>query len=126
MESMDDDVFSIGGRTYGCPLHLSLAVIAGKWKGLVIWFLYDAGKLRYGEVKRKVNEYVTVSAKMLIAALRELERDGLIERTVFPVVPPKVEYALTKAGRRAVPIIEAMEAFGAAYQMPEKKTKRRA
>jgi DNA-binding HxlR family transcriptional regulator len=124
---MDDDaVFTVGGRTYSCPLHLSLAVIAGKWKGLVIWFLHDGGRLRYGEVKRKVREYVAVSDKMLIASLRELERDGLIRRKVFPVVPPKVEYALTAAGKRAVPVIAAMEAFGEAYEVPAKKARRRA
>lgn len=78
-----------------------LARLGDKWTVLVIMMLYD-GPQRFSELKRLV---VGVSQRMLTLTLRALERDGIVERTVHPTVPPKVEYALTDLGRSfAVPV----------------------
>lgn len=91
-----------------CPVAATLALIGGKYKALLLWHL--SGKvLRFNELRRLVPE---ATAKMLTQQLRELERDGLITRTVYPVVPPKVEYALTERGQSLFPILQAMYAWG--------------
>jgi DNA-binding HxlR family transcriptional regulator len=78
-----------------CPSRQVLGRIADKWTALVIYALAD-GKHRYSALKRRIGG---VSQKMLTQTLRDLERDGLVERTVHPVVPPMVEYELTALGR---------------------------
>ena len=91
-----------------CPVAATLQLIGGKYKALLLWHL--SGKvLRFNELRRLVPE---ATAKMLTQQLRELERDGLITRTVYPVVPPKVEYALTELGQSLFPILQAMYAWG--------------
>lgn len=93
-----------------CPVAATLALIGGKYKALLLWHL--SGKvLRFNELRRLVPE---ATAKMLTQQLRELERDGLITRTIYPVVPPKVEYALTERGQSLFPILQAMYAWGSA------------
>src|SRR5438046_8264673 len=78
-----------------CPSRLVLDRIADKWTALVIQIL-ASGTMRYAELQRAIGG---ISQKMLTQTLRSLERDGLVQRTVHPVVPPKVEYSLTKLGR---------------------------
>lgn len=112
-----NELFRINRREYVCPLHLALSTVMGKWKGLVVWFLHDKKVVRYGELKREINAIVRVTDKMLIQSLKELDGDGLIDRKVYPVVPPKVEYRLTKAGLRLMPVINALEKFGMAYEV---------
>ncbi|HMS02922.1 MAG TPA: helix-turn-helix domain-containing protein [Gemmatimonadaceae bacterium] len=105
-------VFTFGGATYNNPVELALDVIGGKWKMPILWRLKDRA-WRYGELHRDLG---TVNHKMLTQQLRELERDGLVTRTVFPVVPPHVEYALTALGASAIPCIEVLRAWGASYR----------
>ena len=81
-----------------CPSRLVLDRIADKWTALVIQVL-ARGTLRYAELRREIGG---ISQKMLTQTLRSLERDGLVQRTVHPVVPPKVEYALTRLGRTLI------------------------
>jgi DNA-binding HxlR family transcriptional regulator len=110
--------YKINRHEYVCPLQLSINSILGKWKGIIIWgLLYDTKIMRYGELKKKINEVERVTDRMLIQSLKELEEDGLIERKAYPVVPPKVEYKLTKAGLRLKPVIDALEVFGIAYEV---------
>lgn len=92
----------------GCPVEAALEQISGKWKGLVIYHLLGQ-TLRFSELKRRVGG---VTQRSLTKQLRELETDGIIDRTVYPVVPPKVEYCLTDKGRRLSPIIEALHQWG--------------
>ena len=92
----------------GCPVEAALEQISGKWKGLVIYHLLG-GTHRFSELKRKVG---TVTHRSLTKQLRELEGDGIIDRTVYPVVPPKVEYRLTEKGKRLLPVIETLRAWG--------------
>ena len=87
-----------------CPSRQVLDRIADKWTALVIHALSD-GTLRYSELQRKVDG---VSQKMLTQTLRSLERDGLVERKVYPVVPPMVEYRLTRLGRTLTEPLEAI------------------
>lgn len=105
-------MFEFEGRRYHNPAELALGVIGGRWKMPVLWRL---GKRvwRYAELHRALGE---VSHKMLAQQLRELERAGLVTRTVYPTVPPRVEYALTDLGRRALPAIEAMREWGSGYR----------
>ncbi|WP_300773750.1 helix-turn-helix domain-containing protein [uncultured Desulfovibrio sp.] len=94
-----------------CPVAATLQLISGKYKGLILWSLMD-GELRFSGLRRAVP---CATPKMLTQQLRELEADGLICRTVYPVVPPKVEYALTDFGRSLRPVLEAMQSWGSAY-----------
>src|SRR5438046_9493656 len=81
-----------------CPSRLVLDRIADKWTALIIQVLAHGTK-RYAALQREIGG---ISQKMLTQTLRSLERDGLVQRTVYPVVPPKVEYALTRLGRTCV------------------------
>lgn len=98
-----------------CPVEAALEVIGGKWKGLALYHLVDGAK-RFNELKRLCG---TVTQRMLTKQLRELEADGLITRKVHPVVPPKVEYALTPKGQALAPILAALRAWGIEYAMPD-------
>lgn len=81
-----------------CPSRLVLDRIADKWTALIIQIL-SKGTLRYAALQREIGG---ISQKMLTQTLRSLERDGLVRRTVHPVVPPKVEYSLTRLGRTLI------------------------
>lgn len=104
--------FEFRGRSYQNPVELAQDLIGGKWKMPILWRLKDR-TWRYNELRRGLGR---VTHKMLTQQLRELERDGLLTRTVFPVVPPRVEYTITPLGRSAVPVIEALRDWGSAYR----------
>ncbi len=87
-----------------CPSRQLLERIGEKWSTLVVRVLVD-GTLRYSDVQRRIGG---VSQKMLTQTLRGLERDGLVERRVFPVVPPHVEYSLTPLGRTLAEPLDAI------------------
>ena len=108
--------YIISGKKYSCPLILSLESISGKWKGVILWFLIENQVLRYGEIKSKINSVMKVTDKMLIQCLKELELDGLVERKVFKVVPPKVEYSLTSRGKKLRPIFDELVKFGISFK----------
>lgn len=94
---------------YNCPLGATLGVIGGKYKVMIIWFLYQNKVLRYNELQKTIKD---ITPKMLISQLRELEDDGIIGRKVYPVVPPKVEYSLTTKGESLIPILLEMKKWG--------------
>jgi DNA-binding HxlR family transcriptional regulator len=83
------------GRKYTCGLDAAIAVMGGKWKGLILFALQD-GPVRFGQLRRAVPG---ISERMLILQLREMEASGLVHREVFHQVPPKVEYSLTQFGQ---------------------------
>ena len=93
------------------PMILVHKLISGKWKILILWYLVN-GPLRFSDLKRKLPN---VTQKMLTNQLRSLEEDNLIYRTVYPEVPPKVEYGLTEIGAKIIPVLEAMHDYGEEY-----------
>ncbi len=108
--------YSIGNKNYSCPLLLTLEAISGKWKGVIIWFLLENSPLRFSAIKSKMNQAKKITDKMLIQCLRELETDGIIERKVHQVVPPKVEYSLTETGKSLRPVFVELIQFGLRHQ----------
>jgi DNA-binding HxlR family transcriptional regulator len=92
----------------GCPVEGALSLIDGKWKGVILYHLLQ-GTLRFNEIRRKLPN---VTQRMLTLQLRELEADGLVSRTVFAQVPPRVDYSLTECGRSLAPVINALKAWG--------------
>ena len=93
-----------------CPVETTLSLIGGKYKALILWHL-SAGTLRFSQLQKAV----TATPRMLTLQLRELENDGLISRTVYPEVPPRVEYAMTDLGRSLMPILTAIRDWGTEY-----------
>lgn len=94
-----------------CPMVLVQDILSGKRKILILWYL-NYRTLRFNDIKRKLPD---VTQKMLTQQLRSLEEDGLIERKVYPIVPPKVEYSLTELGKKIIPILELMHGYGIEY-----------
>ncbi|NLX83270.1 MAG: helix-turn-helix transcriptional regulator [Clostridiales bacterium] len=94
-----------------CPVDATLRLIGGKYKALILWHLID-GAQRYGALSRIISQ---ATPKMLTQQLRELERDGLIHRKVFPVVPPRVEYSLSAFGESLLPVLNIMYQWGEGY-----------
>ena len=91
-----------------CPLHYTMNLIGTKWKPLLLFHLLD-GALRSGILQKKIPE---ISNKMFTQTIRELEKDGLVSRKVFPVVPPKVEYKLSERGRSLEAILRSLDKWG--------------
>lgn len=99
-----------------CPIEYTLSLINGKWKIMILKEL-SQGPLRYGVVGKKIP---SVSAKVLIHQLREMEEEGLIIRTVFPEVPPRVEYSLSEKGLSIFTIFIELRRWGLDVDEPEK------
>lgn len=92
-----------------CPtVQTTLDVIGGKWKPLILWHLEEQ-TLRFNELCRRIGG---ITQKMLTQQLRELEKDGLVKRTIFPEIPPRVEYAITDYGKSVQPILKSMHQWG--------------
>ena len=92
----------------GCPVEAALEIIGAKWKGATVYHLID-GELRFSELRRRMPN---VTQRILSKALKELEADGMIARTVYPAVPPQVGYRLTAKGESLKPAVLALAAFG--------------
>jgi len=107
-------------KTFNCEKELTLSVIGGKWKMLILWHLGKEGTKRFGELKALIPE---ITQRMLVSKLRELEDDLIVHRAVYPVVPPKVEYSLTELGASLMPILEAMYSWGKNYMETVAKDK---
>ncbi len=103
---------------YAYPVEATSDIIGGKYKSLILWRLLQ-GTMRFSELQEVVP---CASPKVLTQQLRELERDGLIHREVFPVVPPRVEYSLTEIGKKMKPIIDAMHTWGEEYILTRKQS----
>ena len=100
-----------------CPVEITLSLIGDKWKVLILRDLL-LGTKRFGELKKSIG---TVSQKVLTSQLREMERNGLLTRTVYAEVPPRVEYTLTDLGKSLNPILDAMKNWGEAYRKTAEK-----
>ena len=106
------DVKKAGAMEFRCYFQLATRVIGGKWKPKVLFHLAQDGVVRFGELRRAV---YGITEKMLIQSLKELEKDGLVNRKVYRQVPPKVEYSLTDIGKSFVPVLFAMFEWGKSY-----------
>ena len=104
-----------------CPIEVALEVIGGMWKVIVVRELLTGTK-RYSELHRGLRH---ATHKMLAQQLRQLEADGVLTRTVYPVVPPKVEYALTPLGRELGPLLDSMSDWGRRVEARRAATPRR-
>ncbi len=93
----------------GCPVESTLSLLDGKWKGVILYHLITEGTLRFSELQRRLS---SVTQRMLTKQLREMEEAGIVSRTVFPVVPPRVDYALTPLGRSLEPVVQALLQWG--------------
>ncbi len=96
---------------YNCPVEAALGIIGGKYKTVILFHLKNE-TLRYSELKKILTN---ATPKMLTQQLRELEADGIVQRTVYPVVPPKTEYSLTEFGKTLTPVIDAICDWGTQY-----------
>jgi DNA-binding HxlR family transcriptional regulator len=106
------DVKKAGDVEFRCYFQLAMMIIGGKWKPKVLFHLGQNEAVRFGALRRAV---FGISEKMLIQSLKELEKDGLVNRKVYRQVPPKVEYSLTDIGRSFVPVLNGMFEWGESY-----------
>ncbi|MRH41437.1 transcriptional regulator [Aquibacillus halophilus] len=97
-----------------CRVEDALGILVGKWKPIILLLLLKNGTQRFSELKRKVPE---ITQKMLTKQLRELEDEDIIERVVYPQVPPKVEYSITEYGKSLEPILAAMHEWGTKHTL---------
>lgn len=104
--------FTFKEKVYNNPAELALDIIGGKYKMPILWRL-KSRTWRYGELKKDLGK---ITHKMLTEQLRSLEADGLINRKVYPEIPPKVEYSITEMGMETIPVIEALRQFGSHYK----------
>lgn len=96
-------------HNYRCEIEVTLEVIGGKWKSLIIWTLGLHDVIRFNEFKNLIPE---ISQKMLTQQLRDLEKNNLVHREVYNQVPPMVEYSLTDMGKKLLPILKEMDLWG--------------
>jgi len=99
-------------KTSHCPVETTINLIGGRWKVLILRELMEETR-RFGELLRSISG---ISQKMLTQQLREMERDGLVNRKVYAEVPPRVEYSLTDEGRSLKPVLASMARWGAGYR----------
>lgn len=95
-------------KEYSCSLELAMELIGGKWKMMMVYLLKDA-PLRSSDLQRAMNG---ISNKMFAQTAKELERDKLIEKKIYPVIPPKVEYRITSFGKTVLPLVEELATWG--------------
>ena len=105
-------MLNLGEKEFNCEKELTLSIIGGKWKMLILWHLGKEGTKRFGELK---NLIPGITQRMLVNQLRELEEHLIVHREVYPVVPPKVEYSLTERGSSLMPILDSMYEWGKNY-----------
>ena len=106
----------------GCPVESTLQVISGKWKSVILYHLIKSKVCRFSELQKKMPN---CSPRMLALQLNELEKDGIIVKKIYPVVPPKTEYSLTDFGKTLIPIVLEMEKWGEMYNFMHSKDSNR-
>lgn len=98
-------------ETAASDVESALKILEGRWKLVILFHLFGGQVLRFSDLERAIPE---ISQKMLIQQLRQLEADGIVHRTVYPQVPPKVEYRLTEWGQDLCPALDALLTWAAA------------
>lgn len=105
----DDRQNKVSCSNFRCEIEVTLEVISGKWKALILWHLGQEELIRFNEFRRRIPD---ISQKMLTQQLRRLEEVGLVNRKIYNQVPPMVEYSLTDIGKELIPILDAMDVWG--------------
>lgn len=95
-----------------CPMEFAMTQISGKWKLIILWYIYKEEVIRYGELKRSINK---ITDKMLSNQLKELVRDNIVHKKVYQEIPLKVEYSLTEYGESLIPIMKMLYKWGEEY-----------
>lgn len=113
MKEVIEMTFYYKERPYSTTKDLALSVIGGRWKIAIIWCLLQETPLRLNQIQKKLP---AVNQRMLIRQLRELEEAKIVERTVYSVVPPKVEYHLSKIGLKLEPVVNSICTFGDSFK----------
>ena len=103
----------LNGKSYRCFFELTLQVMGGKWKPVILYHLATDGVMRFSQLRRSIG---AVTERMLARQLRELETDGIVHREVYREVPPRVEYSLTDLGQGLVPILKELRDWGMVYE----------
>lgn len=106
------DTINFRNKEYTCTFEITVDLIGGKWKPLILWYLGNQGTKRFSELQKLLPQ---VSHKVLTQQLRELEEDKLLERYVYPQIPPKVEYTLSVRGETLMPIFSYLCKWGDDY-----------
>lgn len=109
---MEKSDFRLKDKSYRCYFELTIDLIGGKWKPVILYFLGDHGVLRYADIRRSIPK---ITERMLTKQLRELEMDKIVNRKVYPEIPPKVEYSLTDRGKSLIPLLNQLKVWGAEY-----------
>lgn len=102
----------VGVNKTTCSMEYTMNIIAGKWKLVILWHIYDNKIIRYGELKKKLHK---ITHKMLSQQLKELIDDNIVHKEIYPEVPPKVEYSLTEHGKTLIPIMDMLFQWGATH-----------
>lgn len=105
-----------------CRVEDALEIIVGKWKPIILLHLLKNGTMRFSDLKRSIPN---ITQKMLTKNLRELENEDIIERFVYPQVPPKVEYSITEYGKELEPLLHAMHKWGVKHALHKQQTSRK-
>lgn len=103
--------------TVTCTVDVPMKVLGGKWKPIILWHV-SRGPIRFNQLHRAVTG---ISQKILTTQLRELEHDGLIIRTVYPEVPPRVEYSISTFGTTLKPVLKALSDWGRTHASSTEK-----
>lgn len=98
-------------KAYSCPIEAAMGVIGGKYKAIILYYLIKS-TMRYNEIQKEIPQ---ATPKMLSQQLKVLEADGIINRVLYPVVPPKTEYSLTELGKTLIPAINTLVEWGDSY-----------
>lgn len=104
----EEKVILLNGKEYHCAMDITMRYIGGKWKTVVLWYL-KTDKKRFSELKKLIPN---ITEKMLSLQLKELEKDGIVSRKLFPEIPPRVEYGLTPFGKTLIPMLEEIAKWG--------------
>lgn len=113
-------VKELNDKKYRCFFELTLGVIGGKWKPVILFHIAMEGIMRFGELKRSIPQ---ITQRMLTRQLRELEADGLVHRKVYRQVPPKVEYRLKPSAVKLIPILLQMREWGVEYERDQQSNR---
>lgn len=104
-------MIDFNGKQYNCPMEMTIDLIGGKWKALILWNLSNGCK-RFNELQRLLHN---ITQKMLAQQLRDMEKNGLISRKIYNEIPPRVEYSLTGFGKTLLPVLYAMNSWGTEF-----------